>query len=172
VHDSYYIVGHFHYVLFGGSVFGIYAGMYHWFPKMTGRMLDENLGKLHFGLTFVGTHLTFLPMHNLGLEGMPRRIAMYDPQYEHYNQIATMGAYLLAISVIPFYYNVINSWIRGEKAGDNPWNALSLEWTTSSPPIIENWEKLPVVTVGPYDYGVSDEERAELDAAAAAARLT
>jgi cytochrome c oxidase subunit I len=74
--------------------------------------------------------------------------------------------------VIPFYYNVINSWIRGEKAGDNPWNALSLEWTTSSPPIIENWEKLPVVTHGPYDYGVSDEERAELDAAAAAARST
>jgi cytochrome c oxidase subunit I len=161
VHDSYYIVGHFHYVLFGGSVFGIYAGMYHWFPKMTGRMLDEKLGKLHFALTFVGTHLTFLPMHNLGLEGMPRRIAMYDPQYTHLNQLCTMGAYLLAISVIPFYYNVINSWIRGEKAGDNPWNALSLEWTTSSPPIIENWEKLPIVTVGPYDYGIPKDDQAE-----------
>jgi cytochrome c oxidase subunit I len=161
VHDSYYIVGHFHYVLFGGSVFGIYAGMYHWFPKMTGRMLDEKLGKLHFGLTFVGTHLTFLPMHNLGLEGMPRRIAMYDPQYTYLNQLCTMGAYLLAISVIPFYYNVINSWIRGEKAGDNPWNALSLEWTTSSPPIIENWEKLPIVTVGPYEYGIPKAEKAE-----------
>jgi cytochrome c oxidase subunit I len=160
VHDSYYIVGHFHYVLFGGSVFGIYAGMYHWFPKMTGRMLDEKLGKLHFGLTFVGTHLTFLPMHNLGLEGMPRRIAMYDPQFTFLNQLCTMGAYVLAISVIPFYYNVINSWIRGEKAGDNPWRALSLEWTTSSPPIIENWEKLPVVTIGPYEYGVSAEDRA------------
>lgn len=153
VHDTYYIVGHFHYVLFGGSVFGIYAGMYHWFPKMTGRMLDENLGRLHFALTFVGTHLTFLPMHSLGMNGMPRRIAMYDPQFTSLNQLCTIGAYVLAISVIPFYYNVINSWIRGEKAGDNPWRALSLEWTTSSPPIIENWETLPVVTYGPYDYG-------------------
>jgi cytochrome c oxidase subunit I len=153
VHDSYYIVGHFHYVLFGGSVFGIYAGIYHWFPKITGRMMDEKLGKLHFVMTFIGTHLTFLPMHNLGLEGMPRRIAMYDPQFQSLNQICTMGAYLLAISVIPFYYNVINSWIRGEEAGENPWNALTLEWTTASPPIIENWEKLPVITHGPYDYG-------------------
>lgn len=153
VHDSYYIVGHFHYVLFGGSVFGIYAGIYHWFPKMTGRMLDEKLGKVHFVLTFIGTHLTFLPMHNLGLQGMPRRIAMYDPQFTSLNQLCTIGAYVLAVSVVPFYYNVINSWIRGEKAGDNPWNALSLEWTTSSPPMIENWEQLPVVTRGPYDYG-------------------
>jgi cytochrome c oxidase subunit I len=153
VHDSYYIVGHFHYVLFGGSVFGIYAGMYHWFPKMTGRMLDEKLGKIHFAMTFIGTHLTFLPMHNLGLDGMPRRIAMYDPQFTSLNQVCTAGAYLLALSVIPFYYNVISSWIRGEKAGDNPWRALTLEWTTSSPPMIENWEELPVVTHGPYEYG-------------------
>jgi cytochrome c oxidase subunit I len=153
VHDSYYIVGHFHYVLFGGSVFGIYAGMYHWFPKMTGRMLDERLGKIHFVMTFIGTHLTFLPMHNLGLSGMPRRIAMYDPQFTTLNQVCTIGAYLLALSVIPFYYNVINSWIRGKKAGSNPWDALTLEWTTSSPPMIENWEELPVITHGPYDYG-------------------
>ncbi len=163
VHDSYYIVGHFHYVLFGGSVFGIYAGIYHWFPKMTGRMLDEKLGRLHFALTFVGTHLTFLPMHNLGMNGMPRRIAMYDPQFTSLNQLCTIGAYVLAISVIPFYYNVINSWIRGEKAGDNPWRALSLEWTTSSPPIIENWETLPVVTYGPYEYGhnILDQQEAQ-----------
>jgi cytochrome c oxidase subunit I len=153
VHDSYYVVAHFHYVLYGGSVFGIYAGIYHWFPKMTGRMMDENLGKLHFGLTFIGTHLTFLPMHNLGLNGMPRRIAMYDPQFTSLNQLCTIGAYILAVSVVPFYYNVINSWIRGEKAGENPWDALTLEWTTSSPPIIENWEVLPVITHGPYEYG-------------------
>jgi cytochrome c oxidase subunit I len=160
VHDSYYIVGHFHYVLFGGSVFGIYAGMYHWFPKMVGRMLDEKLGRIHFALTFVGTHLTFLPMHNLGLNGMPRRIAMYDPQFTSLNQLCTIGAYILAVSVIPFYYNVINSWIRGEKAGDNPWRALTLEWTTSSPPMIENWESLPVLTTGPYEYGQDEESEA------------
>jgi cytochrome c oxidase subunit 1 len=153
VHDSYYIVGHFHYVLFGGSVFGIYAGVYHWFSKITGRMLNETLGRIHFALTFVGTHLTFLPMHNLGLNGMPRRIAMYDPQFTSLNQLCTIGAYILAVSIIPFYFNVINSWIRGPQAPDNPWQALTLEWTTSSPPIIENWEELPVVTHGPYDYG-------------------
>jgi cytochrome c oxidase subunit I len=158
VHDSYYIVGHFHYVLFGGSVFGIYAGVYHWFPKMTGRFLDERLGKIHFVMTFFGTHLTFLPMHNLGLSGMPRRIAMYDPQFQALNQLCTWGAYLLALSIVPFYFNVIYSWIKGKRASGNPWNALTLEWTTDSPPTIENWEVLPVLTTGPYDYGKDKEE--------------
>ncbi len=153
VHDTYYVVGHFHYVLFGGSVFGIYAGIYHWFPKMTGRMMNETLGKIHFILTFIGTHLTFLPMHQLGLQGMPRRVAMYDPQFTSINQLCTIGAFVLGISVIPFAINIIWSWMRGTPAGDNPWNALTLEWRTSSPPLIENWEVSPVVTYGPYDYG-------------------
>jgi cytochrome c oxidase subunit I len=96
-------------------------------------------------------------MHYLGLQGMPRRVAMYDPQFTSVNQLCTVGAYILAVSVIPFYFNVIRSWTKGKVAGDNPWNALSLEWTTSSPPIIENWEVLPVVTHGPYDYGMSEE---------------
>ncbi|MBE9228865.1 cytochrome c oxidase subunit I [Phormidium sp. LEGE 05292] len=155
VHDTYYVVGHFHYVLFGGSVFGIYAGIYHWFPKMTGRMLNETWGKVHFILTFIGTHLTFLPMHELGLQGMPRRVAMYDPQFISLNQICTFGSILLGISVIPFFFNALWSWMYGEKASDNPWDGLSLEWTTSSPPLIENWEVLPVVTHGPYDYGMN-----------------
>jgi cytochrome c oxidase subunit I len=153
VHDTYYVVGHFHYVLFGGSVFGIYAGIYHWFPKITGRMTNETLGRVHFGLTFVGTHLTFLPMHQLGLQGMPRRVAMYDPQFTSINQLCTVGAFVLAASVIPFAVNMVWSWLYGPQAGDNPWKALTLEWTTSSPPLIENWEVLPVVTHGPYDYG-------------------
>jgi cytochrome c oxidase subunit 1 len=153
VHDTYYVVGHFHYVLFGGSVFGIYAGIYHWFPKMTGRMLNEPLGKVHFVLTFIGTILTFTPMHSLGMQGMPRRVAMYDPQFTSLNQLVTVGSYILAVSVIPFYINVIWSWMAGQKAGPNPWNALTMEWTTDSPPIIENWEVLPVLTHGPYDYG-------------------
>ena len=159
VHDTYYVVAHFHYVLFGGSVFGIYAGIYHWFPKITGRMMNEPLGKLHFVLTFIGTNLTFLPMHELGLSGMPRRVAMYDPQFQYLNIICTVGAFVLGISVIPFYINAIWSWSKGSKASDNPWNAKTLEWTTDSPPIIENWEVLPVLTEGPYAYG---EEPAEV----------
>ncbi len=155
VHDTYYVVGHFHYVLFGGSVFGLYAGIYHWFPKMTGRLLNEPLGWVHFALTFIGSNLTFLPMHQLGLQGMPRRVAMYDPQFASINQLCTIGAFILAASVIPFTINVIWSWSRGAVAGDNPWRALTLEWTTSSPPLIENWEVLPVLTHGPYDYGLN-----------------
>jgi cytochrome c oxidase subunit 1 len=158
VHDTYYVVAHFHYVLFGGSVFGIYSGIYHWFPKITGKIMNETWGKIHFVLTFIGTNLTFLPMHELGLQGMPRRVAMYDPQFISLNQICTVGAFILAISVIPFAYNAINSWFNGESAGDNPWESLTLEWTTSSPPIIENWEVLPVVTHGPYDYGNQQDE--------------
>jgi cytochrome c oxidase subunit 1 len=158
VHDTYYVVAHFHYVLFGGSVFGIYAGIYHWFPKMTGRMMNETWGRVHFVLTLIGTNLTFLPMHELGLQGMPRRVAMYDPQFISLNQLCTIGAFILGISVIPFAYNAIKSWRNGEFAGDNPWESLTLEWTTSSPPILENWEVLPVVTHGPYDYGQIHDE--------------
>jgi cytochrome c oxidase subunit I len=149
VQDTYYVVGYFHYVLFGGSVFGIYAGIYHWFPKMTGKMMNEAWGRVHFVLTFIGTNLTFLPMHKLGLQGMP---IMYDPQFISLNQLCTIGAFILGLSVITFALNAIFSWQKGELAGDNPWESLTLEWTTSSPPIIENWEVLPVVTCGPYGY--------------------
>ncbi|MEM6435456.1 MAG: cytochrome c oxidase subunit I [Cyanobacteria bacterium P01_D01_bin.115] len=159
VHDTYYVVAHFHYVLFGGSVFGIYAGLYHWFPKITGRMLNEPLGKVHFILTFIGTNLTFLPMHELGLKGMPRRVAMYDPQFQYINIICTIGAFVLGLSILPFLINAIWSWSNGPKASGNPWNAKTLEWTTDSPPIIENWDVLPVMTEGPYAYG---EEPAEV----------
>jgi len=157
VHDTYYVVAHFHYVLFGGSVFGIYSAVYHWFPKMTGRFMNEKLGILHFVLTFIGTNLTFLPMHSLGLHGMPRRVAMYDPQFTTINQLCTFGAFVLGLSVIPFFINAAWSWTRGEKADGNPWNALTLEWTTASPPIIENWEVLPTVETGPYEYGMGKE---------------
>jgi cytochrome c oxidase subunit 1 len=158
VHDTYYVVAHFHYVLFGGSVFGLYAGLYHWFPKITGRMMNEPLGKLHFVMTFIGTNLTFLPMHELGLKGMPRRVAMYDPQFQYINIICTVGAFLLGLSVLPFIINAIWSWRNGPEASDNPWNAKTLEWTTASPPIIENWNVLPVVTEGPYEYGYDPAE--------------
>jgi len=156
VHDTYFVVAHFHYVLFGGSVFGIYAGIYHWFPKMTGRMLNETWGKIHFALTFVGFNLCFFPMHILGLQGMPRRVAQYDPQFAEINLICSIGAFILAISTIPFLVNAVYSWLKGEKAPSNPWKALTLEWTTDSPPIPHNWHGEPPLFTHPYDYGMVD----------------
>ncbi|MGF1590199.1 MAG: cytochrome c oxidase subunit I [Pleurocapsa sp.] len=157
VHDTYFIVAHFHYVLFGGSVFGLFAAVYHWFPKMTGRMVNETLGQIHFVMTFVGFNITFLPMHQLGLQGMNRRIALYDPQFQTLNMVCTIGSYILALSTFPFIINVIWSLYKGEKAARNPWRALTLEWQTASPPIIENFEEEPVLWAGPYDYGIDTE---------------
>ncbi len=156
VHDTYFIVAHLHYVLFGGSVFGIYASLYHWFPKMTGRMMNEAWGYVHFALTFVGFNLTFLPMHELGLLGMNRRVAEYDPALAPLNLLCTIGSYLLAVSTIPFLVNAIWSWLYGPLAGDNPWQALTLEWTTPSPPPAENFATTPVLAIGPYDYGMGN----------------
>ena len=157
VHDTYFIVAHFHYVLFGGAVFGLFAAVYHWFPKMSGRMLNETWGRIHFIMTFIGFNITFLPMHPLGLQGMNRRIALYDPQFQTLNIICTVGSYILALSTFPFIINVIWSLFKGEKASRNPWHALTLEWQTASPPIIENFEEEPVLWAGPYDYGIDTE---------------
>jgi cytochrome c oxidase subunit I len=161
VHDTYFVVGHFHYVLFGGSALGLFAGFYHWYPKMTGRMINENLGRLHFALTFIGLNLTFMPMHELGLLGMNRRIALYDVSFQPLNVLCTVGAYIMAVSTIPFVINVLWSLTKGEKASRNPWSALTLEWQTSSPPIIENFEEEPVLWSGPYDYGIDTEAEEE-----------
>jgi cytochrome c oxidase subunit 1 len=157
VHDTYFIVAHFHYVLFGGSVFGLFAAVYHWFPKMTGRMVNETLGQIHFVMTFIGFNITFLPMHQLGLQGMNRRVALYDPQFQTLNMVCTIGSYILALSTFPFIINIIWSLMKGKKAGRNPWRALTLEWQTASPPIIENFEEAPVLWAGPYDYGIDTE---------------
>lgn len=157
VHDTYFIVAHFHYVLFGGAVLGLFAGLYHWFPKITGKMLDETWGRIHFVLTFVGLNMTFLPMHQLGLQGMNRRIALYDPQFQTLNVICTVGSYILAVSTLPLVINVFWSLFKGENAGRNPWRALTLEWQTSSPPPIENFTEEPVLWAGPYEYGIDFE---------------
>jgi cytochrome c oxidase subunit I len=152
--DTYFVVAHIHYVLFGGSVFTIYAGLYHWFPKMTGRMYDEGLGKLHFWLTFVSFNFTFMPMHWLGLQGMPRRVADYDPRFADLNMLISIGAFVLGASTLVFIYNMIVSWARGPIAPANPWRALTLEWQVTSPPPIFNFDEPPQVVGGPYEYGV------------------
>ena len=153
VNNTYFVVGHFHYVIYGAAVMGLYAGLYHWFPKMTGRMYSEGLGKLHFVLTFIGTNLCFFPMHPLGLQGMPRRVASYDPEFAFWNVLASLGGFLLGVSTIPFILNMVSSWVQGEKAPKNPWRAIGLEWLVSSPPSHENFEDLPIVIAEPYGYG-------------------
>jgi cytochrome c oxidase subunit 1 len=146
VTDSYFVVAHFHYVVFGTVVFAMFAGFYFWWPKMTGRMLDERLGKIHFWLLFIGFHTTFLVQHWLGVEGMPRRYADYGPGdgFTTLNQVSTVGAFLLASSTLPFLWNVYKS-ARGPKViVDDPWGwGRSLEWATSCPPPRHNFVSIP-----------------------------
>jgi cytochrome c oxidase subunit I len=154
VSDTYFIVAHIHYVLFGGSVFTIFAGIYHWFPKITGKMYDESLGKLHFWLSFVFFNLTFGPMHLVGIDGMPRRVADYAEQYATWNVIISISAFIFGASFLIFLYNMITSWRYGPAAEGNPWRAHSIEWQVSSPPPVFNFDEIPTVVGGPYEYGV------------------
>jgi cytochrome c oxidase subunit 1 len=152
--DTYFVVAHIHYVLFGGSLFTIFAGIYYWFPKMTGRMYNETLGKLHFWLTFIGFNVTFFPMHWLGLQGMPRRVSDYADRFGDLNFIISIASFLLGASTVVFIYNMIVSWRCGAPAPSNPWRALTLEWQVSSPPPIFNFDEIPQVVGSPYEYGV------------------
>jgi cytochrome c oxidase subunit 1 len=147
VQDTYFVVAHLHYVFFGGSVFGIFAATYYWFPKMTGRKLNEGWGKVHFWIHFIGFNLTFFPFHQLGLDGMPRRIADYSPDagWTLLNFLSTVGAFMIAVSVIPFLINVVATLINGERVGDDPWEANTLEWATTSPPPPHNFDRLPPI---------------------------
>jgi cytochrome c oxidase subunit 1 len=147
VHDTFFIVAHFHYVLIGGGVFPLFAGIYYWFPKATGRMLSERMGKWQFWLFFVGMNLTFFPMHFLGFMGMPRRVYTYaeDLGWQDLNLTATVGSFVIALSVLLFIANVFRSLKRGAIAGDDPWGADTLEWATSSPPPPYNFRFPPVV---------------------------
>jgi cytochrome c oxidase subunit 1 len=147
VHDTYFVVAHFHYVLIGGAVFPLFGAVYYWFPKVTGRMLDERLGRWHFWLFFVGVNLTFFPMHQLGLDGMPRRVYTYlaGMGWDHLNLLASVGAAVVAVSVAIFLANVAVSLRAGAAVGDDPWGADTLEWAASSPPRPYNFAFIPVV---------------------------
>jgi cytochrome c oxidase subunit 1 len=148
INDTYWVVSHIHYVLFGGAVFGVFAGIYFWFPKMTGKFLDETLGKIHFWLMFIGMNMAFMPMHVLGLKGMPRRIAYYRPDHgwEYWNLISTIGAFVIAVSILFFIFNFVKTLMTAPKtAGDDPWEGNSLEWMTSSPPPEHNFDTLPEI---------------------------
>ena len=145
--DSYFVVAHFHYVVFGTVVFAMFAGFYFWWPKLTGRMLDEKLGKIHFWMLFIGFHTTFFVQHLLGVQGMPRRYADYLPEdgFALGNQISTAGAFLLGLSMIPFFYNVWKTWKTAPLVEtDDPWGyGASLEWATSCPPPRHNFDRIP-----------------------------
>jgi cytochrome c oxidase subunit I len=148
VHDTYFVVAHFHYVLIGGAVFPLIGAVYYWFPKLTGRMLSETLGRWNFWLAFIGFNVAFFPMHILGLMGMPRRVYTYTPDmgWDHLNLMSSAGGVVFAASFALLIANVIRSLRRGEPAGDNPWGASTLEWATSSPPPPYNFSRIPVVT--------------------------
>ena len=148
LHDTYWVVAHLHYVLFGGSVFGVFAGIYYWFPKMTGRMLNETLGKIQFVLMFIGFNLTFFPMHQLGPRwacpaGSPT--TRRTPAGASSTSLATIGGFIIAASMLPFLWNVLVSLRSGKIAGDDPWEGNTLEWATSSPPPPYNFDHLPEI---------------------------
>lgn len=152
--DTYFVVAHFHYTIVGGEIFALFAGIYYWFPKMTGRMYNEKLAKLHFWWMFIGFNLTFFTMHLPGVKGMNRRIADYPSSLDDLNLIVSLSGFFLGASFLVFIYNMINSWVRGPVAEANPWRARTLEWQTTSPPPHENFPERPVIKGHPYDYGV------------------
>jgi cytochrome c oxidase subunit 1 len=148
LHNTYFVVAHFHYVLSLGAVFSIFAGFYYWFPKMTGHEYDETLAKIQFWLTFIGVNLTFFPMHFLGLAGMPRRIPIYPAAYTGWNFVASIGAFIAAAGTVVFVVLIFQAFLFGRRAAANPWGAgaTTLEWKQPSPPPFHTYEELPVIS--------------------------
>jgi len=152
IHGTYFIVAHFHYVMFGGTGFAFFAGLHFWYPKMFGRMYNERLARIAWFVLFVGFNTLYFPMFVLGWEGMPRRYYDYLPQFALPNLISTVGSWVLAAGLFLMLFNLLRSLRTGGKTGDNPWGGATLEWQTTSPPPVENFETVPVVTTGPYEY--------------------
>ncbi|MGI8825435.1 MAG: cytochrome c oxidase subunit I [Chloroflexota bacterium] len=155
LHGSYFVQAHFHFVLMGATLFALFAAAYYWFPKITGRMMNETLGKIHFWSMWIGFNGTFITLMIVGMQGMSRRFATYFPYLQTTNVIATLFAYLLGASMLPFLLNLVYAWQWGEKAEENPWRSRSLEWMTATPVPLENFEEVPLVVGGPYRYGPS-----------------
>ena len=147
MHDTYYVVAHFHYTMSLGATFGIFAGWYYWFPKMSGYMYSSAIARLHFWVTFVGVNVVFFPQHFLGLAGMPRRYADYPDAFAGWNYVSSLGSYLSAFGVLIFLYGVYEAFSKKRAAGNNPWgeSATTLEWTLSSPPAFHTYEELPKI---------------------------
>jgi cytochrome c oxidase subunit 1 len=145
--DTYFVVAHIHYVLFGGTIFGLFAGVYYWFPKVTGRMLNETLGKIHFWLFFIGMNVTFGIQHVLGVDGMPRRIYTYPANvgWDLWNLVSSIGAFTIGLGMLFFFYNVAASFRYGKRAGNDPWDGRTLEWSIPSPPPHYNFAEIPTV---------------------------
>jgi cytochrome c oxidase subunit I len=151
-HGTYFVVAHFHYVIFGGTFMGALAGLYYWWPKVTNRMLSETLGKVQFWLTLIFMNATFFPMHILGLMGMPRRVAEYAPQFTDWNRFISISSGFIVLAFLLMFVNMFWSLAYGKKAGPNPWGARTLEWTIPSPPPYYNFKRIPAVLSGPYDF--------------------
>jgi cytochrome c oxidase subunit 1 len=150
IHDTYFIVAHFHYVMFGGTAFALFGGIHYWFPKMFGKMYDERKAKIAWFTLFIGFNILYFPLFILGYSGMPRRYYDYPANYQTLNLISTIGSWILAAGLIIMFVNLIRSLSRGERAVGNPWDGTTLEWQTTSPPPLENFEEIPSVTGGPY----------------------
>jgi cytochrome c oxidase subunit 1 len=153
VHDTYFVVGHFHYVMFGGAGFAFFGALHYWFPKIWGKMYNKAIANLAFILLFIGFNLTYFPMFILGLMGMPRRYYDYLPEFHEMNMLSTLGSWVMITGLLIMIGNLVVSRSRGEKAPDNPWNGITLDWQTSSPPPLHNFDKMPVLPEGgPYNY--------------------
>jgi len=152
LHGTYFIVGHFHYTMFGGAAFGFFAGLHYWFPKITGRMYSEKAAKIAWFIMLIGFNVLYFTMFILGLQGMPRRYFQYQPQFQTNHIISTVGSWILAVGLLIMFGNLIRSIFKGEKAPMNPWGGKTLEWTIPSPPPAENFEEIPVIQHGPYKY--------------------